>query len=254
MSFDYSKTLWGAKKVSLNPCCLQALRLHWCLQDLTEVKGRVLDLGCGRGGMAKAIKHYRSDLEVIGCDISSKAIEDARKDSQGVKFINAKATKLPFKTGSLGAVVCFDVLEHLENLGVVLGEINRVLKPNGVFHSFLPLENQPGSLYWLLFRLGWKGKVLAGHIQTFDRKKILSLLRKTGFKPVKKRYAYHWLFQVIDLLHYAAWTLLKKRPVKNVWFFRLLPVVAPFINLESWLLAAVPGGGLSLGSVKERQT
>lgn len=251
MSFDYSGTRWGSSKAGLAFIYLPALKLRWCLEDLKEVKGRVLEVGCGAGGMAKAIKRYRPDLEIIGGDVSKEAIKYANKDSQGVKFIQLDAYNLPFKQGSLGAVVSFDVLEHLDKVKVGLKEVDRVLKPKGVFHNFLPLEGQKGTWYWLLTKLGWKGKKLAGHVRAYDVKQIVNKLEKNGFKVVRKKYGYHWFFQAIDLLHYASWSWLKTRPAKRSWFGVFKMIVAPLVNLESWLLAKVPGGGVSLGAVKK---
>jgi ubiquinone/menaquinone biosynthesis C-methylase UbiE len=251
MSFDYSGTMWAPEKVRLAPYYLQALKLRWCLKDLTGVKGRVLDLGCGIGGVPKAIKHYRPDLEVIGCDISKKAISYARKNPEGVEFILADACKLPFKKDSLAAVVSFDVLEHLENIEAALSEVFRVLKPKGLFHNFIPLEDQIGTFYWLLSKLGWNSKTWVGHVHVYNAKKIVLLLEKNGFKVMDKKYGYHWLFQLLHLLHYGSWVLLKKRPVGEKSFSKLKMVVAPLVNLESLLLVKVPGGGVSLKMIKK---
>lgn len=251
MSFDYSGVMWGAEKVRLSPNYLQALQLKWCLRNLSKVKGRVLDLGCGMGGIAKAIKHYRPDLEVIGCDVSKKAISYARKNPEGVEFILADVYKLPFKKDSLAAVVSFDVLEHLEDIQAGLREVHRVLQPGGVMYSFLPLEDQIGTFYWLLSKLGWSSKTWAGHVHVYNARKIVLLLEKNGFKVMDKKYAYHWFFQLLDLLHYGSWALLKKRPAGEKWFSKLKMVVAPLVNLESWLLVKVPGGGVSLKTIKK---
>jgi len=250
MSFDYSGTMWAAEKVRLTCGFLQALRLRWCLKDLEGVKGRVLELGCGAGGMVKAIKFYRPDLEVIGIDVNKEAIREAKKDDEGVEFMVMDAKKLRFKDKSFSAVVSFDVLEHIEDVKVVLKEAYRVLKQGGVFHNFVPLERQGGTLYWFLKVFGWKGKKMAGHINVFDEKSLSRLLREAGFKIESKKFGNHCFYQLMDLIHHTSWQILGKRPVKQKPLGLIKTIVAPILYLESRLLAEVSGGAVSLGGVK----
>ncbi|NIN65623.1 MAG: methyltransferase, partial [Anaerolineae bacterium] len=49
-------------------------------------RGQVLEVGCGAGGMARAIKARRPDLDVYGCDISRTAIGMAQRNPGGVTF------------------------------------------------------------------------------------------------------------------------------------------------------------------------
>lgn len=250
MSFDYSETMWRGEKVRLSPNYIQALKLRWCLKDLGKVKGRVLDLGCGGGGMAKAIKHYRPDLEVMGVDIIKEAIREAKKDDGGVEFMVMDAKKLRFKDNSFSAVVSFDVLEHIEDVKLVLREAYRVLKPGGVFHNFVPFERQSGTLYWFLKVFNWKGKKMAGHINVFDEKSLSRLLRETGFKIKSKKFGNHWFYQLMDLIHHTSWQVLGKRPVRQKPLGLMKAIVAPIFYLESRLLAGISGGAVSLGAVK----
>jgi SAM-dependent methyltransferase len=250
MSFDCSELTWGADKARLSPNYLQALKLRWCLRDLSKVKGKVLDLGCGMGALAKAIKHYRSDLEVIGIDMVKEAIRGAKKDDRGVEFIVMDAKKLRFKDNSFSAVVSFDVLEHIEGMELVLREAYRVLKPGGVFHNFVPLEGQSGTLYWFLKMLGWRGKKMAGHINVFDEKSLGRLLREAGFRIKSKKFGNHWFYQLMDIVHHTSWQILGKRPVRQKPLGLMKTIVAPILYLESRLLVGVSGGAVSLGAVK----
>jgi len=172
MTFDYQSQVWGSDQVRLAPTCLEAFKLRRCLADLGKVQDRVLEVGCGAGGMSKAIRFYRPDLKIIALDVSQAAITHAQKDSQGVKFLVATANELPFKKDSFSAVVLFDVLEHLPDPPLVLTEVSRILKPGGLLHLFVPLEAQPGTFYWLLKNLGWPGKTLAGHLHRFDCRQL----------------------------------------------------------------------------------
>ena len=53
-AIDYERRIWGYHAVDLSPRSINALRLKYFLVDLASVKGRILEVGCGGGSMAKA--------------------------------------------------------------------------------------------------------------------------------------------------------------------------------------------------------
>ena len=149
-SFDYEAKRWGASELRPRPWFMNGLKLRYLLDDLAPVRGRVLDVGCGAGSVAKAVKRERPDLEVLACDVSRSAIAAASESAEGVDFRLATAERLPFADGELDFVWIFDVLEHVDDPERVLREVARVLKPGGGFHIVLPLEGQPRTLYRLV--------------------------------------------------------------------------------------------------------
>jgi SAM-dependent methyltransferase len=185
---------------------MNGLKLRYLLEDLAPVHGKVLDVGCGAGQVAKAVKHPRADLEVFGCDISRAALSGAASpDAGGVDFRLATAERLPFADGELDFVWIFDVLEHVESPEVVLREIHRVLKPGGGFHIVLPLEGQPRTLYRLLGTgTRWKAKVRhGGHIQIFSAGRFEAMATSCGLPVIRRRWSYHALLQVLDVAYFS---------------------------------------------------
>ena len=95
----------------------------------------VLDLGCGGGFMSEALA--RRGALVTGIDPSPSAIAIAERHaaSQGlaIRYAVASGEQLPMENRSMDHVVCVDVLEHVKDLGTVLDEIARVLRPGGYF-------------------------------------------------------------------------------------------------------------------------
>lgn len=96
---------------------------------------RVLDIGCGGGLLAE--EFARLGCEVTGVDPSEESLAAARRHamSQGltIQYQSAVGEALPFADTSFDAVYCCDVLEHVADLGRVIAETVRVLKPRGIY-------------------------------------------------------------------------------------------------------------------------
>jgi SAM-dependent methyltransferase len=204
-AFDYEAKRWGASRLLPRPWYMNGLKLHYLLADLASARGRVLDVGCGAGSVAKAVKRERTDLEVVACDVSQSALAAAGTEPGGVEFRLSPAEHLPFGDGEFDFVWIFDVLEHVELPEQVLAEVARVLRPGGRFHIVLPLEGQPWTLYRLV-RCGtrWTAKVRhGGHIQIFSAARFDSMAASSGLPMERTRWSYHFLLQILDVLYFS---------------------------------------------------
>jgi 2-polyprenyl-6-hydroxyphenyl methylase/3-demethylubiquinone-9 3-methyltransferase len=119
----------------LNPVRLGVLRDE-LLQTMEIAKGRrVLDVGCGGGLLAEEVA--RLELLVTGVDPSQKSLVTAHRHATRsdlrIDYVAGTGERLPFADGAYEIVICCDVLEHVDSPAGVIGEIARVLKPNGVF-------------------------------------------------------------------------------------------------------------------------
>jgi len=257
--FDYRAKTWGVSQIRLSPQYLQYLKLKYFLGDVKGISGEVLDVGCGGGNMAKAIKFYRPDLEVLASDVSPEAIKEAKKESSKVEFLVADACGLPFKKETFTVVTMFDLLEHIRKPEKAIAETFRVLRPGGVFILFVPLEGQPLTLYWFLGKLGWRGKEKhCGHIQRFNVSHLKKIIEKEGFAIVKTRFGFHLLGQLLDISFdlFLAGKLktgleehLEKKGSK-FWRFGK-DILVTLANLESQALFWFPGGGVQLTCIKK---
>lgn len=91
---------------------------------MNEIKGRVLDVGCGTG----IVHDLYPNLDIFGIDVSSGML----KHHKGDHWL-ASATDIPFADNMFDSVVCRSVLHHIPETEKALSEIKRVLKPNGRF-------------------------------------------------------------------------------------------------------------------------
>lgn len=110
-------------------------RLAWFEKFVTWQDLNVLDLGTAGGFMAEAL-HDRG-AKVTGLDPAQDAIAAARRHAEmtgrSIGYDIGVGENLPYPDASFDAVVCVDVLEHVEDLPQVLAEVARVLRPGGWF-------------------------------------------------------------------------------------------------------------------------
>lgn len=91
---------------------------------------RVLDVGCGTGATMDFLAG-RYGATVIGLDVSSVLLADARHRHPALNLIRGDAMDLPLKTELLSAVYCECVCSLLPDSASALKEFHRVLKPGG---------------------------------------------------------------------------------------------------------------------------
>jgi 2-polyprenyl-3-methyl-5-hydroxy-6-metoxy-1,4-benzoquinol methylase len=105
-------------------------RYHWV--SLLARGRRVLDAGCGTG-YGSALLAEAGASEVIGMDRASAVLDSARPAMPGVVVLEeGDVTALSYESDRFDLVVCFEVIEHLDDPGRALDEFRRVLSPKGV--------------------------------------------------------------------------------------------------------------------------
>lgn len=96
---------------------------------------RVVDIGCGRGGLARWLA--RQGAEVLGLDVQEAALAEAR--AAGIAAAAASATALPLGDASVDVAVVFNSLHHFPEPDRALVEARRVLRPDGTLVVAEPL-------------------------------------------------------------------------------------------------------------------
>jgi ubiquinone/menaquinone biosynthesis C-methylase UbiE len=115
-------------------------------RDLSQVlrHADVLEIGCNLGGAALAYYEQYDLNSITGVDIDDELITncltlfETRKPRARCRFLKAGGEHLPFPDASFGAVITFDVLEHVENVPRTLRECYRVLRKGGTMLLSFP--------------------------------------------------------------------------------------------------------------------
>jgi SAM-dependent methyltransferase len=162
-----------------------AQHLHPNYQYLLDCAGReaagrssfqILDYGCGRGevvaaGRNEGLSFWGAETFYEGGSTRTD-IEDSALLKEFVRELVDDT--LPFETGSFDMVVTNQVLEHVEDLGGVLGELARVLRPEGTLIALFPSRE--------VWREGHIGIPFAHRLRrTSWRHRYVSAMRRVGF-------------------------------------------------------------------------
>jgi 2-polyprenyl-3-methyl-5-hydroxy-6-metoxy-1,4-benzoquinol methylase len=105
------------------------------LKDASKIKLdklNLLDVGCAAGLISMYLSRYFR--KVVGTDIDEEAILQAKKikvRNLSFKLLNSDGT-FPFKKNSFDVIVANQIYEHVKSPKLLINEINRVLKPNGI--------------------------------------------------------------------------------------------------------------------------
>ncbi len=165
-----------------------------------QINGRknlkILDVGCGSGGTSTAFLQFG---QVTGTDFSSLALKFA-KNRGLTNVVKSSVTSIPFSSEKFDIITVLDVIEHVKEDNLVLNEIWRMLKPNGIVVVTVPA-----------FQFLWSEHDVASmHVRRYNNSSIVKVINESKFKIIKISYFVTFLFPFI-----AMYRLLIKRKIKE---------------------------------------
>lgn len=147
-------------------------------------KKRVIDVGCGAGTLCFYIAN--NEIEVLGIDVSSKAINACQESSRILgldQFAKFKVVNFPKESmdGKFDLVILTEVIEHLRDDKLALEKIFSMLNKGGVAIITTPSLNAP------LYRIGYANSFdkKVGHLRRYTVKSLTKKCETCGFEVIE---------------------------------------------------------------------
>jgi len=170
----------------------------------TYLKGKVIDLGCGNGRLAKYIKEKKIKCDYLGIDNNKRFIEIAKSLHPKYKFTKGDQLNMPVKSNTANAIANIRAFHHIPSKKLrleALKEMKRTLKKDGTL--IITVWNLWQKKYWKeltkaiirsIFTLGayeyndtfipWKNKEKR-YYHAFTKSELSRIIKKAGLKNIK---------------------------------------------------------------------
>ncbi|MDI1249153.1 MAG: class I SAM-dependent methyltransferase [Lacunisphaera sp.] len=138
---------------------------------------RVLDAGCGTGGLLRRLHEAQPAWRLTGLDFFPLACDLARERTGG-EIVPGSVAALPFADATFDAVTSCDVVCQVADPAAAVREFHRVLRPGGVLVLTMPAY---GWMYSYHDRE-------VGNLRRSSRGEVNALLRAAGFAITASTY------------------------------------------------------------------
>ncbi len=182
----------------------------------TPPGGTLLDVGASDGETLGHIHELRPDLRLLAVDIAGQP----EKYPPNCEFrrVNLEEDRLPWPEATVDAVTCMHLIEHLEDLQLLVAELARVIKPGGRIYFETPHPktltlSSPQGRAAGTFTLNFYDDPT--HIRPVGMGALAQLLSGAGLRVADSGTSRNWLFA-------AAWPLLMFTPASRRKFTALV--------------------------------
>jgi ubiquinone/menaquinone biosynthesis C-methylase UbiE len=107
--------------------------MHQILREVLLGRNSIiLDIGCGTANNTLLVSRT-THARVVGIDLSSGMVHEAKKKAPEIHLAHASANHLPFRNMTFDLAFMTEVLHHLADVPPVISETFRVLRASGEF-------------------------------------------------------------------------------------------------------------------------
>lgn len=146
----------------------------WAINNYCSDFHSLLEIGCGTGFVLNGIRKEFLNARISGSEIHSNGLAYASIRLPDVELMQLDAQKLPF-VDEYDVIGAFDVIEHIKEDELVLKNIYKGLKPNGICLITVPQH------MWLWSDVD-KDSL---HQRRYSAAELHAKLKKVGFEVVK---------------------------------------------------------------------
>ena len=194
----------------------------WITQKAQESEHiTILEAGCGRQWTFDVDRDHTT---MVGIDLDKKALDIRREVGDLDEIIYGDLLTHPFEAERFDVIYCAYVLEHVEDVKVLMDNFHRWLKPGGIMILLFPHRD---SVF------GWYTRMLPHSLHVFFKKYIQGVKNagKPGFAPYPT--FYHELTSRKKFLAYAEKNNLKVEEEfgRNNFIKRAHPVVQVMLHI-----------------------
>jgi 2-polyprenyl-3-methyl-5-hydroxy-6-metoxy-1,4-benzoquinol methylase len=183
---DLAEAIWEALPPDAVPERFAARR-DWLLAHVAR-GARVLDVGCGAGEFASALR--AAGAHPVGVDVAREALRRAAARDAALELrLWAPGEPLPADDASFDAAWAGEVIEHVADVAPWLSEIRRVLRPGGELLLSTPHHGRGRMLALALSRRRFAEhfEPRSDHVRFFSPDTLGELLEDLGFDVLELR-------------------------------------------------------------------
>lgn len=150
-------------------------RLYWFLIENKLIRGKVLHFSPSRSVYRLLKKN--TEIQYFSTDFENEFLADYRYD----------ITQIPLKNDFFHLIICYHILEHIENDKTAMEELHRVLKPDGVCIIQTPFKD--GNIYEDFSKKTPEERLKAfgqeDHVRIYSVDGLQHRLKENGFQNVE---------------------------------------------------------------------
>ena len=147
-------------------------RIYNFSKEFLKGNEKILEIGCGAGGIIKAFKD--KGFEVEGCDLGSKYLEYGR--SKGLTLHHGSSQSLVELNKKFDFIIISNVFEHMSNLSEELKTVRELLNDDGKVFIDLPGILHIQTSHTRLFNV-----LQNAHNYNFSLNTLTKVLNNQGF-------------------------------------------------------------------------
>ncbi len=149
---------------------------------LSQRSGRLLDIGCASGLLLS--RAVAQGWEAFGLDTSERLLEVALQRVPQASLFPGPIESAGYGSDYFDAVIALNLLEHLRDPVKLLEEVDRVLRPGGIFlFKTVRIDSIPARKR----KMNWDHLKWPGHLIWYSKKSLDLVLQNANFRVRKSQ-------------------------------------------------------------------